>query len=61
MKGKSAYLWQREAAHKRMNFGDNKPADLYSSEVLRKVMQEATEKELGLKSGENPIFSLFKG
>lgn len=60
LKGKSAYLWQREAAHKRMNFDDNKPADLYSSEVLRKVIQETIEKELGLKSGDNPIISLFK-
>lgn len=44
-----------------MDFDDNKPTDLYSSEVLRKVMQETIEKEgLGLKSGENPIFSLLK-
>lgn len=60
MKGKSAYLWQRETAHKRMSFGDNEPADLYASEILRKVMQETTKKKLGQKSGENPMFSLFK-
>lgn len=40
LKGELVYLWQREAAHKRINFGDNKHADIYSSEVLRKVMQK---------------------
>jgi len=38
------------------NFSNNRPADLCSSEVLRKVMQETIEKKLGIKSEENPIF-----
>lgn len=37
--GKSAYLWRREEADKRMKFGDAEPADLYTANILRKAKQ----------------------
>lgn len=50
--------WRRNAADKTMDYGDVKPSNLYSSSVLRKVKQQATNLELGISNENNPIFSI---
>lgn len=50
--------WQRNAADQTMDYGDVEPPNLYSSSVLRKAKQQATNLELGISNENNPIFSI---
>jgi len=53
------YLWQREEADKKMEFGDKMPPNIYKTEVLRKVKQTYRDSKLGI-SIKHPIISLVE-
>lgn len=50
--------WRRNAANQTMDYGDVEPPNLYTSSVLRKAKQQATNLELGISNENNPIFSI---
>jgi len=53
------YLWQREEANKKMEFGDKMPPNIYKTEVLRKAKQTFRDSKLGIYI-KHPIISLVE-
>jgi len=53
------YLWQREEANKKMEFGDKVPPNIYKTEVLRNAKQTFRDSKLGINI-KHPIISLVE-
>ncbi|KAK0076091.1 hypothetical protein PV326_011078, partial [Microctonus aethiopoides] len=55
---KSTYLWKREKADEKMDYGDDEPADLPNEGTLRNAKYTEKRKELYLKSFSHPMLAV---
>ncbi|CAF4889069.1 unnamed protein product [Pieris macdunnoughi] len=58
LNGKSTYMWRRQKADEKMEFGDDEPADLPKESVLRNAKYTKNRKDLGLESFSHHILAV---